>query len=66
MTVNHQVEISKFSLPSISSLKREYSITAIMPSFQVGYVSSILTTRSINFKLLDGVAVAQVFLGHLG
>ena len=24
----------------------EYSITAIMPSFQVGYVSSILTTRS--------------------
>ena len=37
----------------------------ITPSFQVGDVGSIPTIRSI-IKLPDGVAVAQMFLVHLG
>ncbi len=52
MTVNHQVEISKFSLPSISSLICEYRIMVITPSFQVGDVGSIPTIRSINCPMV--------------
>ena len=66
MTVNHQVEISKFSLPSISSLICRYRIGVITPDFQSGDVGSIPTICSMYFKLPDGVAVAQMFLVHLG
>ena len=46
MTVNHQVEISKFSLPSIGSLTCGCRIMVITPSFQVGDVGSIPIIRS--------------------